>query len=64
MMNFYGLKSIDQNNRGLCPSRIHIKQTFFDIKDEIPNMILTGTAGTGKTTIANHYVKCIIVIIS
>lgn len=29
-----------------------IKQTFFDLKGEIPNMILSGTAGTGKTTVA------------
>ena len=35
-----------------CVLPADIKQTFFDIKDEIPNMILTGTAGTGKTTIA------------
>jgi DNA polymerase III delta prime subunit len=35
-----------------CVLPTDIKQTFFDIKDEIPNMILTGTAGTGKTTIA------------
>ena len=35
-----------------CVLPSDIKQTFFDIKDEIPNMILTGTAGTGKTTIA------------
>ena len=35
-----------------CVLPADIKKTFFDIKDEIPNMILTGTAGTGKTTIA------------
>ena len=35
-----------------CVLPSDIKQTFFDIKGEIPNMILTGTAGTGKTTIA------------
>ena len=35
-----------------CVLPADIKQTFFDIKGEIPNMILTGTAGTGKTTIA------------
>ena len=35
-----------------CVLPSDIKQTFFDIKNEIPNMILTGTAGTGKTTIA------------
>ena len=35
-----------------CVLPADIKQTFFDSKDEIPNMILTGTAGTGKTTIA------------
>ena len=39
-------KSIDQKYRGLCPTN-DIK-AFFDIKDEIPNMILTGV-GTGKT---------------
>jgi DNA polymerase III delta prime subunit len=32
----------------------HLKSTFEDFvkKDEIPNMLLTGTAGTGKTTVA------------
>ena len=35
-----------------CVLPADIKQTFFDIEDEIPNMILSGTAGTGKTTIA------------
>tara|TARA_B100000614_G_scaffold169159_1_gene150710 strand:+ start:2413 stop:3345 length:933 start_codon:yes stop_codon:yes gene_type:complete len=35
-----------------CVLPADIKKTFFDIKDEIPNMILTGTAGTGKTTVA------------
>ena len=35
-----------------CVLPADIKQTFFDIKGEIPNMILSGTAGTGKTTIA------------
>ena len=35
-----------------CVLPVDIKKTFFDIEDEIPNMILTGTAGTGKTTIA------------
>ena len=35
-----------------CVLPADIKQTFFDIEDEIPNMILSGTAGTGKTTVA------------
>jgi len=35
-----------------CVLPSSIKQTFFDLKGEIPNMILSGTAGTGKTTVA------------
>jgi len=35
-----------------CVLPSQIKQTFFDLKDEIPNMILSGSAGTGKTTVA------------
>ena len=35
-----------------CVLPSQIKQTFFDLKGEIPNMILSGSAGTGKTTVA------------
>ena len=35
-----------------CVLPSEIKKTFFDLKGEIPNMILSGTAGTGKTTVA------------
>jgi len=35
-----------------CVLPSNIKQTFFDLKGEIPNMILSGTSGTGKTTVA------------
>ena len=37
-----------------CVLTPHLKKTFQEIVDtgEVPNLLLTGTAGTGKTTVA------------
>ena len=53
-MNFFGLKSIDPKLLKDCILPENIKKTFKDFleKGEVPNLLLAGPAGCGKTTVA------------
>jgi DNA replication protein DnaC len=55
---FCGLKSTDQNEISDCILTEDLKNTFtqFLKQKEIPNLLLSGTAGTGKTTVAKSLV--------
>ena len=53
-MNFFGLRSIDLRQLKIVFYQNSTKKTFLDFLDkgEIPNMLLAGPAGCGKTTVA------------